>query len=417
MNTNRNVGPGADDGLGAAMHDIAGAVPSGPASDDDFVAGVRTRAVAVRRRRSTRRTALAAASIAAVVAVGAVVTQQVARNGPSPAPLGGDPTTDAPWPQCGASVTDIPGVESSGADGSGLRLVSEAHRGADGEPATTGDPAAPWATDLDVGTILPLQLRNDGESPVAGGSTGYAAVVVVSDGVVVAAPGGMPEPWLAFDLAPGESAPLHAARPEPCAGGDLPDGVYQAYALLDATLGDPGTDADQVEALGGPWPIRLGETPDVIATPAEVLGCQASVTELAATREPVSLTLGADNSAVSDQTGGHLEMVLEQTEPESGVRLRYTAAQVALLAEDTVVATASVPLGDESTLLGGAPDEGGVTSARIAVDLPTVGCDGVAVPPGRYTVQATVQLEGVDGDPTPFVIASDRWATTLEETS
>lgn len=419
MNQHPNSGPGrgnspdggAPDGLDAALRDIADAVPSGALPDDDFAAGVRVRALALRKRRTRRRGLVAAASVAAIAVVGAAIATNLGDR--TPPPIGGTPTLsptfdpDATFPQCGAA----PDFE---VEDSQLTLVSEAHLDAGGDPASESAPGnEPWATDLDVGTVLPLQLKNTGALDVSGGSTGYASVVIVKDDVVVASPGPMPEPWAEFDLEGGQSTPLLSTSPEVCGGGELPDGEYQAYAVLDIQRDLSGVaDRAPLAVYGGPWTIRLGDDPGAIATPEQVLACEANVTELGATQDPVTVRMLADETAVNADTGEPMpQLRIAFTGEPGGPAYEIGAIHVAAIQDDEVVATSSVGVEDRWPALGADAAGGEASSASITFDLPTTRCDGNALV-GAQTFQAAVLLEPLDGGD-PFVVTSNRWETTM----
>lgn len=128
----------------------------------------------------------------------------------------------------------------------------------------------PWPMESAGGGSFPLELLNAGAEVLTVGFTGYASLVVVQNGVVVAMPDPMPEPYTSPALKPGETTSVSNTAPEPCNSNELPAGDYEIYASIDARVstGDvtngsdvaAGTDDETEEMLvfGGPWHVRLG---------------------------------------------------------------------------------------------------------------------------------------------------------------
>ena len=154
------------------------------------------------------------------------------------------PSTPDALPRCGAAF-DAPLPTGP------LTLVSDAYRDSDGRALPHGTVA--FSTDLS-GSLLPLEVRNDGAVHVAGSMSTATSFTIVHDGIVVAVPRSVSSPVALLDLDPGAGSSLAPVAPEPCEGAaTLASGDYDVYASIGAHLDDGTTPL----ATGGPWRIRL----------------------------------------------------------------------------------------------------------------------------------------------------------------
>lgn len=384
-----NHNPSSSDDLSAALHGIADEVGSiSPVvADSDFSTNVRLHAKAVRRRRRAQHTGIAAASVAIIAVAGVVIAQNLPSGTQPITPAPPAPSEASPFPACGAAV-DIPDVEH------GLTLVSGAHPDGDGVPAPRSAPGAePWSTDIDAGTILPLALRNDGDAPITAGSTGYAGLVFVKDGLVVARPGGMPEPYTEPTLAPGEMTPVGVTPPEVCGSDALPDGDYEAYALLDAQTRTSSEDEPTSEVVyGGPWKIRLGNTE--VPADAPSLACGDEVSELPTFTEPIRIDVDLPDDAVLGSAWDRSSLGLDfrNTDSESTMRVHADRVETFLVEGGKVIASAATKEDLRVKLKPG-------TSYGFNPRPPVVRCDsGEPVAAGSYQLYVIVNFTDTESD-------------------
>ena len=266
--------------LADLLHDLADDAARAPRgrSLEGMAATARAHGLAARRRRTAARSLVAAASVA-VVAVGGVLVAQNLGGTTTPPPA--TATTQAPtvvpgavFPGCGAAVVE-PG------DPTDLRLVTDAVPDTHGRPGTrsaTGD--APFLTSS-VDGLFDVRITTTGRSAVTVGSTGYAAYVLVRDGVVVGVPGAMPEPFREDVVGPDDpSAPLSRTGVAMCGGPhDQAAGYYTLYTYVDAVLpAAAGDEPTTARVWGGPWDVRIGST--VAGADAMALECRMPTSEI-----------------------------------------------------------------------------------------------------------------------------------------
>lgn len=293
---------------------------------------------------------------------------------------GSDPTPTGAFPTCGAApdLADLAGGARP------LTLVSQTHAGADGtslDHSAADDDA--FFTDLTTNAIVPLQIMNNRDETLTVASTGYARFVLVQDGRVVVEPADMPPTNASPTLEPGEAALVHQTDIAPCSGTELPDGDYEAYALLDAQVstGAAGSDGEAEESLvyGGPWKIRFGES--IVSVDAASVHCGEQISEVPRFNDLSPLDSTADE--------GEVQANISSTS-ENAKGLQIDSFETYLVADGTVVASAT-------------PDEN-LDLDRTAIGLadfpvPSVACDGeTPVPPGDYQFFAVANYATADTD-------------------
>ncbi len=316
---NRN--PLSDD-LGAALHGIADGVGTTPSAigDDEFAATVRNRAHAMRRRRRNQHIGVITGCLALVAVGGVVVVQNLPGGGPTTLNVAAQATQNplaslsrGTAPSCGGTAELPIGAQP-------LALLSP--RQNDSEESTSGDLASSTTLQSEVfsiGDIHPLTLKNNSEETFAVASTGYADIVLVKDGVVVAMPKNDSEPIRSSTLQPGETAPITTKTPVACSDTPLAKGEYEAYVYLDAqvsTAGAPGDVAEKAVIYGGPWKINAGETTQSVKAKSQHCGEEISkVSRLsdAGLLDKKDVVLGGDSTTVtygSNAEGARFETVV-----------------------------------------------------------------------------------------------------------
>lgn len=83
-----------------------------------------------------------------------------------------------------------------------------------------------------------------------------AGLYLVEDGVIVAQPRTVGS-TADQTLPAGQGTPVYADRPVLCAGGEAPDGTYEAYGSIEVTV-HGGEAAWTYDIVGGPWTVELG---------------------------------------------------------------------------------------------------------------------------------------------------------------
>ncbi|GHG54910.1 hypothetical protein GCM10011331_21110 [Flavimobilis marinus] len=378
--------------LRAIADDAAASRLAGSAPDDEFLIGVRRRATAVRRRRNARQGMVAAVCVAAVGVGGVVIAQNVGTGGGAIAPATtsvatAEPTSGA-FPLCGAAV---PGDWAAG----DVRLVSQAHLDEDGMMLSASRPGdAPFATDVTLSELIPLMVLNDGEETVTVGSTGYATVVLVKDGVVVAGPGMTPEPYTEPTVEPGGAVPVTATLPDPCDGEPIADGQYEAYAILDAQVGATGGEPAATQVVGGPWLLEVGasETPGSMMA----LQCDDEVSEVPRWVDPIHLdvTLPQGPAVAGDSRALRVDLF---NATDSPANFAIDGIETYLVRGGKVVASTEVAVMPYVVEIPG----GQAYGDGHFPGLPSADCAGDPVAPGDYSLYIITEF----ADPATTLIA------------
>ncbi len=379
--------------LRAIADDAAASRLAGSPPDDDFVIGVRRRATAVRRRRNARQSMVAAACVAAVGVGGVVIAQNVGNGGGAIAPATTIATTAEPtsgaFPVCGATVP------SDWAAGD-VQLVSQAHLDEDGMMLSASRPDdLPFFTDVTAGDVVPLMVLNDGNETVTVGSTGYATVVLVQDGVVVAGPGGMPEPYTESKIEPGGAVPVSATLPDPCDGEPVAPGQYEAYAILDAQVGAPGAEPVATEVVGGPWLIQVGEPQ--IPTGTMALQCDDEVGELPRWIDPIRIepTLPQGTVEAGDSRALRIDLYNATSSPAN---FAIDGIETYLARDGKIVASTEVAV---MPYVIEVPADQNFGDGHFP-GLPSVDCAGDPLAPGDYALYVVTEF----ADPATTLIDS-----------
>lgn len=369
--------------LRAIADDAAASRLAGSAPDDEFLIGVRRRATAVRRRRNARQGMVAAVCVAAVGVGGVVIAQNVGTGGGAIAPATtsvatAEPTSGA-FPLCGAAV---PGDWAAG----DVRLVSQAHLDEDGMMLSASRPDdAPFFSDVTAGDVVPLMVLNDGEETVTVGSTGYATVVLVQDGVVVAGPGGMPEPYTEPEVEPGGAVPVTATLPDPCDGEPVAPGQYEAYALLDAQVATAGAEPVATEVVGGPWLIQVGEPEIPAGTMA--LQCDDEVGELPRWIDPIRIEPTLPQGPVQAGDSRALRIDLYNA-TSSAANFAIDGVETYLARDGKIVASTEVAV---MPYVIEVPADQNFGDGHFPA-LPSVDCAGDPLAPGDYALYVVTEF-------------------------
>lgn len=378
--------------LRAIADDAAASRLAGSPPDDEFVIGVRRRATAVRRRRNARQGMVAAVCVAAVGVGGVVIAQNVGTGGGAIAPATTSVATSEPtsgaFPLCGAAV---PGDWAAG----DVRLVSQAHLDEDGMMLSASRPGdAPFATDVTLSELIPLMVLNDGEETVTVGSTGYATVVLVKDGMVVAGPGMTPEPYTEPTVEPGGAVPVTATLPDPCDGEPIADGQYEAYAILDAQVGATGGEPAATQVVGGPWLLEVGasETPGGMMA----LQCDDEVSEVPRWVDPIHLdvTLPQGPAVAGDSRALRVDLF---NATDSPANFAIDGIETYLVRGGKVVASTEVAVMPYVVEIPG----GQAYGDGHFPGLPSADCAGDPVAPGDYSLYIITEF----ADPATTLIA------------
>ena len=277
---------------------------------DALLATARRHGMAARRRQTRSRALVAAASVAAIAVGGVVIAQNIGGATVPPPPATQTPVETpsiepgAAFPECGAPVGELDHATA-------LRLVTNAVEDADGNAATTSPADATPVIIQSIDDLFEVAIANQGDSTVTVGSTGYAAYVLVRDGVVVGATDAMPEPYREETLSPGDvGEPLEHAGVAMCDGPETEvAGTYDVYSYVDASLTDPASDASaqpsSPRVWGGPWKVRVG--PTVGGSESLALSCAMPTSEITAPEYP--------------QKNGKAVVVAEVTPPQDALAL------------------------------------------------------------------------------------------------
>lgn len=163
------------------------------------------------------------------------------------------------------SVTELSALNSSwvecGADAASVLPVKE---GVLSLEEGAGEALAP-STEVTISQMgeVSVVLKNNSQEHMNIGTGGYVALYLSdSEGKIVALPGGMPEPWVEFDLAGGESRPLSTTNFELCDGSlELKQDSYQAWGQINLSVreGNPGAEPTSFYLNGGPWSFALDD--------------------------------------------------------------------------------------------------------------------------------------------------------------
>lgn len=376
--------------LRAIADDAAASRSAGSLPDDEYVIGVRRRATAVRRRRNTRQSLVAAACVAAVGVGGVVIAQNVGNGGGAiaPATTAASTSPGAAFPLCGAGV---PGDWAPG----DVRLVSQAHLDENAMMLSASRPGdEPFATDITVSDVLPLMILNDGEETVTVGSNGYATVVLVKDGVVVAGPGMTPEPYTEPRVEPGGAVPVTATLPDPCDGEPIAEGRYEAYAILDAQVTTGSSDPVSTEVVGGPWLLDVGatETPGGMTA----LQCDDEVSEVPRWVDPIHLDVTLPQGPVVAGDSRALRIDLRNA-TDAPANFAIDGIETYLVRDGKVVAFTEVAVMPYVVEIPG----GQAYGDGHFPGLPSVDCAGDLVAPGDYSLYIITEF----ADPATTLIA------------
>ena len=401
-----------------AAADDAGAAASA-IDDDDYLALVRTRGLALRRRRRNATFLAGAACLAVVAVVGASVvlnlpgsSAPIAPAAPShtapavsaspSAPPSGVPLT---FPTCGAAVPDVFPDSVAQTPGAGaLALVSEAHIDADGNPlpralATDGI----FATGTEISPFIPLLLVNGGTDLATGTMSTAAQVVLAQNGIVVATGNPATPPSEALDLAGEATTPIATSNPVPCASTDgteldpatdLPDGDYEAYAVLNTAPIDNPQSPDSawtpMPVYGGPWPVRIGDPVDPPLTSA--LQCGDETAEISTNTSFVRLNLSpVDSFDPNGSPAGALTVGMSRLDDSDIGSLDLSRVLVYLLDDDGLVVAMTDAEPPAPRLWEPNADAG----PSLQPDLPVVNCaTGERVSPGDYTLLVQANMTG-----------------------
>ncbi len=275
-----------------------------------LLATARRHGMAARRRQTRSRALVAAASVAAI-AVGGVVIAQNIGGATVPAPPATQTPVETPsiepgaaFPECGAPAGDLDHATA-------LRLVTGAVEDADGNATTVSPADATPVIIQSIDDLFEVAVANRGDGTVTVGSTGYAAYVLVRDGVVVGATDAMPAPYREEALAPGAvGEPLERAGVAMCDGPETEvAGTYDVYSYVDASLTGPASNAaaqpSSSRVWGGPWKVRVG--PTVGGSESLALSCAMPTSEITAPEYP--------------EKNGKAVVVAEVTPPQDALAL------------------------------------------------------------------------------------------------
>lgn len=394
MTRNDPAGEGRD--LAAMLHAAADDAARTPRRRplDAMAATARTHGLAARRRRTAARSLVAAASVGVVAAGGVLVAQN----------LGDEPLTPPPASSGAPEGCGLPFAAPAGTV-DGLDLVL-----AEGEPPLTAD-------GLDaLPAVVPLLSEGASEDALTLGSTGYVTYTVVSDGVVVATGGAMPEPWVTTELvAGGDPGPvLSRTTPQACAGGALPAGDYEVWAQLAATevVADGTAEPRQVPVVGGPWTVTIGD-----AVPEEArfsLACNAPTSEITSSTfaggdEVILEVMGPDGALDGAATHPTVVRADPYFADGSTLVLGGDAVETYLLRDETVVSRAVTPHADGPWWVTATPPDGGsedYLADGLRADVSGTSCrDGELLEEGVYTLLVIVRTTVPESDRTVDLVS------------
>lgn len=385
---NHNQSP---DDLSAALHRIADGVEFVPpaASDTDFAATVRQRTHVARRHRRNQRVGIITTCLAMVAVGGVVVVQNLPGVGAQSTSVAAQPgpenqiqTATGFAPTCGAKIEYPKGAGP-------LTLVSQVHADAEGTSLNRSAPAdAPFYPDITIGEIVPLQVMNSGKETLTATSTGYARLVIVQDGVVVAEPDDVPNTYANPTLKAGEAKSILSSRIIPCEGTVLKDGNYDVYGFLDAQV---SSETDAAVIYGGPWNIRIGDTK--VTLQAESKLCGVATSKITHFNGFSDLELAGGSVTPTE------EIIESDFDPQFTNETPFPEAkpesyETYLVAGGKVVASATA--GDQLDL-------DLVQHGIRDFPVPTMSCDGkTPVQPGEYEFFAIVNwVDETSGDALP----------------
>lgn len=104
--------------------------------------------------------------------------------------------------------------------------------------------------------VLPVSIKNNLDSSLSIGSSGYVGVYLSdAEGIIVATPGGMPEPWMEFELGAKESENMSTTSLQSCSEKEL-TGDYQAWGQINLSVSS-AEETRQLNLNGGPWEISF----------------------------------------------------------------------------------------------------------------------------------------------------------------
>lgn len=389
--------------LSGLLRDIADDAAHAPRarSLEDMAATARTHGLAARRRRTAARSLVAAASVALVAVGGVLVAQNLGGSDGTP-----PPATNPVLPgACGTTFTPPKG----GIEGLDLVLAVA-------EPPLTATSLA------DLPEVVAVLHEGAASTSVNLGSTGYVSYTVVKDGVVVAAPGAMPEPYTEVELTAGgdPSGAFNRTTSVACSpDGQLPAGTYEVWATLDGTV--PGNTAHKVAVVGGPWDVTIAAPDLTMGTHALACGTESvpGIHESGADTYRLE-AIGPNRTTTSAAVLPDL-LRLDPAVLDGSTQARTVTGVWVYLARDGKIVSAHKTEGSQLLAWFGADDatgaEPGTTKILdgLRVDGTATACDGSGLlPAGDYEAWAILELStpGLDGAGRT-IIGSDAVPVTL----
>ena len=339
---------------------------------DALLATARRHGMAARRRQTRSRALVAAASVAAIAVGGVVIAQNIGGATVPPPPATQTPVETpsiepgAAFPECGAVAGELDHTTA-------LRVVTNAIEDADGDAASASPADATPVAIQSIDDLFDVAITNQGDSTATVGSTGYAAYVLVRDGVVVGGGNEMPEPYREDTLAAGDVSPTFGRAGFMMCDGPETEvaGEYEVYSYVDATITDAASEGAQptgARVWGGPWKVRVGPTVGGSEKPA--LSCGMPSGELTAPAYP--------------QKDGKAVVVAEVTPPQDALPIEDVMSRKVRLDVRSVVGDTYFGGDVEAYLIR----DGKVVSSRVT---------------------STGSVPWYVGEP-------DSWASTVEET-